>query len=337
MEYGLLATWLALYLRYCTLAGPSRDSVPPLRRPSTRIRRPGCRLDLWLATCFVGRLSLTLGIWLGVAVLAVSTLAVGGATWTERPTSRRRPGVHVAFLFVVGIRALDPAVTPAAARSSSTSASSSRSPARRSSRRRICGSPASRSATTTAVTSRRFSRGLTATAGQFAYNLALAGFYATLSRRRTDWPALRERTRPPARVAAGLTAIGDGVASNLSTPAKFVSASTRWAGPDSCRAGWLRTRRARGGAGLVRYWDASRVIEDSAADFVRTNPVIPGTINEFPLFAWLNGDLHAHMMGTPFLLLAAALASLLPDAGRRTPATARTLFGALPAVAGIRP
>lgn len=37
------------------------------------------------------------------------------------------------------------------------------------------------------------------------------------------------------------------------------------------------------------YWDASRIID--------------GTINEFPLFAWLNGDLHAHMMSTPFLLL----------------------------------
>ncbi|MFB6087143.1 MAG: DUF2298 domain-containing protein, partial [Haloarculaceae archaeon] len=41
---------------------------------------------------------------------------------------------------------------------------------------------------------------------------------------------------------------------------------------------------------------------------------------EFPLFAWLNGDLHAHMMGTPFLLLAAALGYALylaPASARR--------------------
>ena len=37
------------------------------------------------------------------------------------------------------------------------------------------------------------------------------------------------------------------------------------------------------------YWTSSRVIR--------------GTINEFPFFAWLNGDLHAHMMSTPFMIL----------------------------------
>ena len=37
------------------------------------------------------------------------------------------------------------------------------------------------------------------------------------------------------------------------------------------------------------YWTSSRVIR--------------GTINEFPFFAWLNGDLHAHMMSTPFMVL----------------------------------
>lgn len=35
--------------------------------------------------------------------------------------------------------------------------------------------------------------------------------------------------------------------------------------------------------------------------------MIPNTINGFPFFAWLNGDLHTRMMGTPFLLFAAGL------------------------------
>jgi len=80
-----------------------------------------------------------------------------------------------------------------------------------------------------------------------------------------------------------------------------------------------------GGEGFS-YWGASRVISDTVDG--GTTP----TINEFPLFAWLNGDLHAHMMGTPFLLLAAAIGFALyltPGAERRR---RRLLLATLPAL-----
>ncbi|WP_096390920.1 DUF2298 domain-containing protein [Halopenitus persicus] len=69
------------------------------------------------------------------------------------------------------------------------------------------------------------------------------------------------------------------------------------------------------------YWDASRVIE--------------GTINEFPFFAFLNGDLHAHMMGAPFLVLGTAIAY----AYWRTPEDELRrrrllVFGVIPALGG---
>jgi YYY domain-containing protein len=69
------------------------------------------------------------------------------------------------------------------------------------------------------------------------------------------------------------------------------------------------------------YWFASRVI--------------PGTINEFPFFAWLNGDMHAHMMVSPFLLLVAGLLF----AYYRTPPAAvtrrRLLLAAVAPLAGL--
>ena len=52
-----------------------------------------------------------------------------------------------------------------------------------------------------------------------------------------------------------------------------------------------------GGASGFFYWRASRVI--------------PGTITEFPLFAFRNGDLHAHMLGMPTVLAATGLAVAL--------------------------
>jgi len=152
---------------------------------------------------------------------------------------------------------------------------------------------------------------LTATPPKFAYNLALAGFYASLvtaafelagaigadralstARGKFSTPRVRRR------IAGVLAVFFVGLASNLVTagrlllgalPASIGRPAAEFVAPrtDSTVEGLL------GGIGSFSYWDASRVI--------------PGTINEFPLFAWLNGDLHAHMMGTPTLLLAAAV------------------------------
>ncbi|AFK18386.1 hypothetical protein E6P09_06355 [Haloferax mediterranei ATCC 33500] len=140
---------------------------------------------------------------------------------------------------------------------------------------------------------------LTGTEPEFAYNLALAGFFGFLV------TAAFELGRGLSRAAGShgkfgglLAAFFVGFASNLVTAVRFAPLAL----PDSMQRPIAQAIAERSqysvsevlsGASQFSYWDASRVV--------------PGTINEFPLFAWLNGDLHAHMMGTPFLLLAAGL------------------------------
>ncbi|MFW5956817.1 MAG: DUF2298 domain-containing protein [Natronomonas sp.] len=133
----------------------------------------------------------------------------------------------------------------------------------------------------------------TATKPAIAYNLALAVFYGALvvgtyglaGAIAADMDANR-------RLAGGLAAFFVGIAANLHTGVALLL----WALPNrllhtvgnlSADHPFLEWTPDR-----FFYWDASRIID--------------GTINEFPLFAWLNGDLHAHMMSTPFLVLVAA-------------------------------
>jgi YYY domain-containing protein len=167
---------------------------------------------------------------------------------------------------------------------------------------------------------------LTATPPRFAYNLSLAGFYAALVTAAFELAAAIGAERGfSRRVAGGAAAFFVGVASNLVTAGRLALLAL----PGSLERTAARYVAVRtdytvetilAGAGSFSYWSASRVI--------------PGTINEFPLFAWLNGDLHAHMMGTPTLLLAAAVGY----AYYRTPASAVRrrrvlLFGVLPILA----
>ncbi|GAK54472.1 conserved protein [Candidatus Moduliflexus flocculans] len=52
-------------------------------------------------------------------------------------------------------------------------------------------------------------------------------------------------------------------------------------------------------------------------DWWRSSRIIPDTINEFPYFSFLLGDLHAHFMAIPFLALLIALLSAYVDGGSR--------------------
>lgn len=181
---------------------------------------------------------------------------------------------------------------------------------------------------------------LTATPPHYAYNLALAGFYACLVAGAFDLAravaAGRARDRGVTADAAaeyglyaGLAAaFFVGLASNVVTAGRLLVsvlpgglagrvaeriAGTSGVAPDDLLAG----------VDGFSYWTASRVI--------------PGTINEFPFFGFLNGDLHAHMMGAPFLLLAAALAFAYWE----TPAGALRrrrllVFGAFPVLGGMQ-
>lgn len=145
-----------------------------------------------------------------------------------------------------------------------------------------------------------------------AYALAVATFYAftatavfgvaallvscvrpgrgTHARRRAAWFGL---------VAAGLAV----VAGNLAQV------------PLAGRALWSWLSHGTTGVTLSQwYWSATRPI-----------PHLPNEappIAEFPFFTFLFGDLHAHMMGMPFVVAAAGLALVLSRSGPRWPALA---------------
>ncbi len=176
---------------------------------------------------------------------------------------------------------------------------------------------------------------LTGTPARVAYNLALAGFYGTLVATAYGIAGTIAASRDASyRLAGALGALLVGLASNLVTPLQLLL----WALPREL-AGELAsgvaslTALPEGALVSVRrfsYWTASRVIRDDLGSGAYN------TINEFPLFAFLNGDLHAHMMSTPFLILVIGLVF----AYYQTPATEHRrrrflIFGLIPPMAAF--
>ncbi|UPV73575.1 DUF2298 domain-containing protein [Halorussus limi] len=171
---------------------------------------------------------------------------------------------------------------------------------------------------------------LTGTEAQYAYNLALSGFYATLVTAAYGLAGAVADARGASRRTGGaFGAFFVGFAANLVTAVTGLV----WLLPDETARGvaeWLAAPIADSTSGdlLTKglaefgYWAPSRVI--------------PGTINEFPLFAFLNGDLHGHMLSTPFLLFIAALGFAYYRAGPSALRRRRALvFGVLPVVVGL--
>ena len=76
----------------------------------------------------------------------------------------------------------------------------------------------------------------------------------------------------------------------------------KWiAEPVVAGAGWMPTR-------YLWWWQASRVIRDLNLSGA---PIDLEPIDEFPFFSFLLGDLHPHVLGLPFLLLAVSAALAL--------------------------
>jgi YYY domain-containing protein len=174
---------------------------------------------------------------------------------------------------------------------------------------------------------------LTDTPAKYAYNTAIAGYYAAYVA--AAWGlagAIAEGIGRRYRVAGGFAAFFVAVASNLSPPFRLlISLLPDPAGPRLAQLVSLEIRGLATGTDNFNYWFASRVIDWK---------VIGGDqwhlINEFPFFAFLNGDLHGHMMSPVFLLLGAGLAYSY----WRTPASAvlrrrLLVFLTIPPVAGL--
>ncbi len=297
MEYGLVFVWLAAYAALGALALPLAASLfDGFPDDGAGLALPVALAVLGLVGFWVGRVAFGWpALVAGLVVLAgLSAVAVRrGAD----PDLRRAGEVFavfvVAFLFLVAVRALDPAVHPGGGEKfldfgmlSALLRADSLPPEDF----WFAGEPV------------RYYYGghmvvallvrLTGTVPRFAYNLALPGFYAAFVTAAYSLAGAVAADRDRSRVSAGLfAAFFVGVASNFATPVRAVAWTLGSRLPLS-----LAGLQARWAGTLPRefsYWTASRVI--------------PGTVNEFPLFAFLNGDMHAHMMSPPLLLLGAAL------------------------------
>ncbi|MFC7249979.1 DUF2298 domain-containing protein [Halomicroarcula sp. GCM10025324] len=342
MEYGLVALWLVLYLLLLYTGGTIAATLfPRFADRGVTFGVPVAVAILWLATYFFGRLSLTLGVWAGLVALVATAIGLTyrGVSVDGRQYAEAAVVFTVGFLLVVWIRALDPAIISLGGEKFldfGLLQSLLRADSLPLEDMWFAGEPVAYyygGHLAASILAR-----LTGTPGQFAYNLALAGFYATLVTAAYGLAGAIAADRGiPRRLAAGLGAFFVGFASNLSTPAQFVV----WLLPGGLRQSVIDAANydpqgLANGPDEFSYWDASRVITDEASDFATYEPSAAFVIDEFPLFAWLNGDLHAHMMSTGFLLLVAALCFSYfqtPDSERRR--RLALLFGAVPAVGGI--
>ncbi|MEZ4523973.1 MAG: DUF2298 domain-containing protein [Thermomicrobiales bacterium] len=106
-------------------------------------------------------------------------------------------------------------------------------------------------------------------------------------------------------VSAALATFFVGLAGNLETAVRLI----RTPG-ETASAGWWD------GVG----WQASRIIVDTG---INGNPAASETINEFPAFSFVLGDLHPHLTTLPMLLTTIALAASLVEK-RNPPGIART-------------
>ena len=342
MEYALIARWLVLYAALFVLGVPLvARLLPRADGRGAGLAVPAALVTLSVPAYWVGQLAWgPIALAAGVATLVIASTAAGLdlaalregrvrlAVDVDRGAATDAAAVFLlGFGFVVAVRALDPAVLPIGGEKFldfSLLQTLDRSAVLPPEDVWFANRPVKYyyggHLTATLLS------WLTATPPRFAYNLALAWFYAALVTAAFELAAAVGAGRGiPRRVAGGFAVFFVGVASNLVTAGRFALLALPGS-LDRVAAGYVAARTdytvetILAGAGSFSYWSASRVI--------------PGTINEFPLFAWVNGDLHAHMMGTPSLLLAAAVGY----AYYRTPASAvgrrrALLFGVLPVLA----
>jgi len=336
MEFGLVVLWALAFLLLGALALPVVTWLFPAFDPAP-LAIPAALAVLGVVGHLVGHVAFGWpAVLAGLTVLVAASYAAAGRV---DPDWRGlvEPGVVflAAFSLVVAIRALDPAAAPLPLAIGEKFLdfglvrALERAPTLPPEDMWFAGRPV------------RYYYGghmltvlmgtLTGTGGRFAYNLGLAGFYATLVVAAYGVAgAIATPYAIPRRRAAALGAFFVGVAGNLETAARVVA----WLVPDGVAG------RLAGAVGLGAdaadwtptdfwYFEASRVLP---VDPTREDPFMAAT--EFPLFSWLNGDLHAHMLSQPFTLLVVALLLAYwraEDPRRRL----LLLCGALPPVAGL--
>jgi YYY domain-containing protein len=335
MEYGLVLVWALAYLGLALAALPLAAALFP------RFPDRGAAFSLPVALSVLGVVGYLVGhLAFGWPALAAGLVVLFAASWLAvsrldvEVEYRRVLGPGVVFLagfaLVVAIRAVDPGVQPLGGEKFldfGLLRTLLRSPTLPPEDMWFAGEPVQYYYGGQMLAA--LLAELTFTPARYAYNLALAGFYAALVTAAYGLAgAVADAYGVSHRLGGTLGAFFAGLAANLYTAGLVLV----WALPDFVvgllpvpaeLTGW-RPRE-------FFYWSASRVMSSAPGD-----PDAFNLITEFPVFAWLNGDLHAHMTSTPFMLLVAALAF----AYWRTPAgelTRRRLlvFGAIPPVVGL--
>jgi YYY domain-containing protein len=134
---------------------------------------------------------------------------------------------------------------------------------------------------------------------QFAFNLALATAFSTIlvAAFGLAWNVLRPALGARLAAAGGLlAAFGLGIAGNLYALLRLIEdAQATWG------AWWWDSAVGIG-------WRSSRIVCDGPRVGNRCEFPSVETINEFPFFSFLLGDLHPHLMALPYTLVVLALA-----------------------------
>mgnify|MGYP006278489071 FL=1 len=261
---------------------------------------------------WIGHRSITAGLVAGLTVLGLATVVTVRRTdWRDRfRAGLPAYGLFVlAFAFLLALRVFDPAVDPASGEKFldfGLLRAHLRATALPAEDMWFAGEPFSYyygGQFTASLLAR-----LTGTPARLAYNLSLATFYAALVTAAYGLAGAIGRRWDAGRIAALTGAFFVGVASNFLPVARFL---------------WnLGTGSVTAAIAGLDYWPASRVVS--------------GTITEFPLFAYLNGDLHAHMLAAPFSLLAVAcLYAYFETPPEKRRYRQGVVFGLVPAIAGF--
>ncbi|MFB6151547.1 MAG: DUF2298 domain-containing protein [Haloarculaceae archaeon] len=337
MEYGLVAGWWLLYVGLGLLGAPVAARLfSTFESGGPGFALPVASVVLAAVAYWVGHLAfgwVALGAGVAVLVAGAAVSLRRGATVDRRAAAEVLVVFTVAYLLVVGTRALDPALRPEAGNKPLdfglvlAAFRAARLPpedfwfAGESLQYYYGGH----------MLAALFAR-LSATAPRYAYNLALPGYYAMLVTAAYELGGTLNVARGGTRRVGGLVAaFFVGLASNLMTAGGLAVWAVASVLPGGLRSSVVAA--ASGAFGVSPDW-----IRDGPASFNywRAIHVVPGGNNEFPLFAALHGDLHGHVMSPPFLLLVAGLGL----AYYRTPAERRRrrralAFGAIPVVAGF--
>lgn len=316
---------VAIWLFACLGLGVAGSSVtvrglPRLGRYGPAFGPTVAFVVLGIIGLWIGHLSIRLGLW----VLALGAVAAAGRTaWR----GRLRAGMPayavflVAFLFMIGLRSLDPAVDPASGEkflNFGLLKAHLRADVLPAEDMWFAGEPFSYYYAGQFVVS--LLARLTGIPARYAYNLGLATFYATLVTAAYGLAGAIGQRWDSGRAAGVLAAFFVGVASNLLTVTRLVA----WVLPDPIVPALDTDVPGRFALhpGSFDYWAASRIV--------------PEMISEFPLFAYLNGDLHAHMLAMPFQLLAiAVLYCYFHTSADRQRYRTLLLLGVLPVVSGF--